>query len=305
MALLWRLFEDALLMRAVKKYGIFSWDSVSAGVGTRSAWECKQRWYHCLDPRVKKTRPQKRIDNWNIFPNGWTIISHEFNGSRTSSQCQMRHQSLYPPAMHVPIFNSDGALVHVSQEETGFGPHLALRRSSRPVELMRYGSPAVGEDSKASSSTKMDPKLGKKFHQSKASSSTKVDPKLGKKRRINDVKQPLLDSPEPEPHPGLKEIGIFGSTRMKPSEMRLVETLTRGLLSEGFHIVTVSLEMGTCEAVRRGLAEAHCTVLPNERDVVARVQRIVAFAYRNSTIVLAACAHAKAEGKEAFVFYLD
>lgn len=148
----------------------------------------------------------------------------------------------------------------------------------------------------------MDPKLGKKFHQS---SSTKVDPKLGKKRRINDVKQPLLDSPEPEPHPGLKEIGIFGSTRMKPSEMRLVETLTRGLLSEGFHIVTVSLEMGTCEAVRRGLAEAHCTVLPNERDVVARVQRIVAFAYRNSTIVLAACAHAKAEGKEAFVFYLD
>lgn len=150
----------------------------------------------------------------------------------------------------------------------------------------------------------MDPKLGKKFHQSKASSSTKVD-KLGKKRRINDVKQLLLDSTELEPHPGLKEIGISGSTRMKPSEMRLVETLTRGLLSEGFHIVTVSLEMGTCEAVRRGLAEAPCLVLPNERDVVARVQRIVAFAYRNSTIVLAACAHAKAEGKEAFVFYLD
>ncbi|CAL2251855.1 unnamed protein product [Prunus armeniaca] len=297
MALQWRLFEDALLMRAVKKYGIFSWDSVSAGVGTRSAWECKQ----------SETGPQKRIDNWNIFPNGWTIISHEFNGLRTSSQCQMRHQSLYPPAMHVPIFNSDGALVgqaHVSQEETGFGPHLALRRSSRPVELMRYGSPAVGEDSKASSSTKVDPKLGKKFHQSKASSSTKVD-KLGKKRRINDVKQLLLDSTELEPHPGLKEIGISGSTRMKPSEMRLVETLTRGLLSEGFHIVTVSLEMGTCEAVRRGLAEAPCLVLPNERDVVARVQRIVAFAYRNSTIVLAACAHAKAEGKEAFVFYLD
>ncbi|XP_008225439.1 PREDICTED: uncharacterized protein LOC103325085 [Prunus mume] len=271
-----------------------------------------------------------------MFPNSWTTISDKFKGSRTPSQCQIRHQRLFPLGMPVPIFNPDGAIVGQSPD---LSPDVVAPANTHTPDLdLKKKKPILVVESKSKSESAHTPDLDLKKkkpilvvesksksesalyclrtlcrnvkvadHLSKASSSTKVDPKLGKKRRIDDVKQPLLHSPEPEPEPlpGLKEIGIFGSTRMKPSEMQLVETLTRGLLSEGFHIVTVSIEMGTCKAVMRGLAEAHCTVLPNERDAVARVQRIVAFAYRNSTIVLAACAHAKAEGKEALVFYLD
>ncbi|KAL6282409.1 hypothetical protein ACE6H2_013338 [Prunus campanulata] len=212
MALQWRLSEEALLMRAVKKYGILSWKSVSESVGTRSARECKYRWYQCLDPRVKMCwtpEEDRELESLHVMlPNRWTSISDTFNGSRTASQCQIRHKHLFPPAMPVPMFNPDDASPDLSPELVE--PYaIAPADTHTPDPDLKKKKPILVVESKSKSESALYclstlcRYVKVVDHQSKASSSTKVDPKLGKKRRIDDVKQPLPHSPEPEPERNL------------------------------------------------------------------------------------------------------
>jgi hypothetical protein len=57
----WTADEDARLIAAVNKYGSqrgpgSQWSKISAGLPGRTNKDCRKRWFHSLDPRVRKGR---------------------------------------------------------------------------------------------------------------------------------------------------------------------------------------------------------------------------------------------------------
>jgi hypothetical protein len=44
--------EDERLRSLVKSHGTKDWHAISAGLGTRNARQCRERWHNYLDPRV-------------------------------------------------------------------------------------------------------------------------------------------------------------------------------------------------------------------------------------------------------------
>mmetsp|Transcript_21560 Transcript_21560/g.57970 ORF Transcript_21560/g.57970 Transcript_21560/m.57970 type:complete len:372 (-) Transcript_21560:656-1771(-) len=67
----WTSDEDEALLKAVDSHGANNWDRISALVGTRKDWQCRERWHNHLKPDVKKA---------SFSPNDDAII---LNGVRT------------------------------------------------------------------------------------------------------------------------------------------------------------------------------------------------------------------------------
>ncbi|GAB4838149.1 hypothetical protein Ancab_027678 [Ancistrocladus abbreviatus] len=51
---LWKNAEDEILKVAVMKYGKFQWAHIFSLIASKSAKQCKARWYGWLDPCIKK-----------------------------------------------------------------------------------------------------------------------------------------------------------------------------------------------------------------------------------------------------------
>ncbi|OHS92745.1 Myb-like DNA-binding domain containing protein [Tritrichomonas foetus] len=95
----WSFIEDQKLLAAIHKYGTDDWKKVALYVGNRTKSQCSQRWFRCLDPRIKKEPWTKNQDDKLIHliaKNGtksWTTISFEI-GNRSDIQCRYRYKQL-------------------------------------------------------------------------------------------------------------------------------------------------------------------------------------------------------------------
>jgi pre-mRNA-splicing factor CDC5/CEF1 len=82
---------------AVMKYGLNQWDRVASVMSSKSARQCKARWFGWLDPGVRKREWTRSEDDLlvhvlRIFPRQWQTVAPVVG--RTSSQCIERYCKL-------------------------------------------------------------------------------------------------------------------------------------------------------------------------------------------------------------------
>ena len=52
----WNNASDEVLKAAIMKYGLNQWARVASLIHSKSARQCKARWYEWLDPKIRKVR---------------------------------------------------------------------------------------------------------------------------------------------------------------------------------------------------------------------------------------------------------
>ncbi|KAL4957581.1 hypothetical protein BDW69DRAFT_180505 [Aspergillus filifer] len=103
----WSSAEDHLLRKAVAKFGL-QWTKVAKMVGSRHPDQCAKRWYHSLDPNVKRGPWTTDEDGFLIkavqrVGRDWKEIGREFFPSRSTTDIKNRYVILsrrqrLPPA---------------------------------------------------------------------------------------------------------------------------------------------------------------------------------------------------------------
>ncbi|OHT03209.1 hypothetical protein TRFO_29523 [Tritrichomonas foetus] len=140
----WSFFEDQKLLAGIHKFGTGDWKNIALYVGNRTKSQCSQRWFRCLDPRIKKEQWTKNQDERLISliaKNGtrnWTAISFEI-GNRSDIQCRYRYKQL----LKDPDFLEKLAEAQEKLEKVG-KISLAPRKIDSTHEMMNsYGQNAV------------------------------------------------------------------------------------------------------------------------------------------------------------------
>ncbi|OHT07796.1 hypothetical protein TRFO_23819 [Tritrichomonas foetus] len=129
----WSFYEDQKLLAAIHKFGTNDWKNIAMYVGNRTKSQCSQRWYRCLDPRIKKEQWTKNQDDLLISliaKNGtrnWTAISLDI-GNRSDIQCRYRYKQLSKD----PDFNERLAEAQKKLEKTVCNNQIEL--SPRNIE---------------------------------------------------------------------------------------------------------------------------------------------------------------------------
>lgn len=83
---------------AVRKYGTNQWHRVASLLTSKTAAECRSRWFDCLDPRISASswsseEDRRLIELQNRMPNQWRSIAATL-GSRSAEQCHARIEAL-------------------------------------------------------------------------------------------------------------------------------------------------------------------------------------------------------------------
>lgn len=101
----WTTEEDNLLRLAVQLYGdkTEKWAKIAACVQGRTNKNCRKRWFHSLDPSLRKgawTDEEDRLlrEGVNKFPNQWSKIADLLEG-RTDDQCAKRWRESLDPTI--------------------------------------------------------------------------------------------------------------------------------------------------------------------------------------------------------------
>mmetsp|Transcript_5674 Transcript_5674/g.6506 ORF Transcript_5674/g.6506 Transcript_5674/m.6506 type:complete len:299 (-) Transcript_5674:249-1145(-) len=102
----WTKEEDALLVKAVKKYKVTNWKAIAAMVPGRTHIQCLQRWRKSLDPNVKKGRWTADEDALLVavieeHPHlrNWGRAAQAVPG-RTAKQCRERYTNHLDPKIN-------------------------------------------------------------------------------------------------------------------------------------------------------------------------------------------------------------
>jgi hypothetical protein len=102
----WTDFEDQLLLRAVSRWGTNDWTRIAHMIGNgRSRSQCSQRWFRCIDPRIRKGRWEPEEDEVLLAivekyePKNWVHISREMK-TRTDVQCRHRYLLIMRQGIH-------------------------------------------------------------------------------------------------------------------------------------------------------------------------------------------------------------
>ncbi|OMH85671.1 Myb-like protein L [Zancudomyces culisetae] len=124
----WTEDEDALLLEAVKLYGVGKWTKISQHVPGRTDVKCRERYVNVLAPNVnhsKWTREEdhKLIEIVNRVGVGkWSYVSY-LMGNRSDNQCWKHWQILHKRGMaHLPpqdISNEDEGSVQITVNPKG------------------------------------------------------------------------------------------------------------------------------------------------------------------------------------------
>ncbi|KAG5949866.1 hypothetical protein E4U57_008192, partial [Claviceps arundinis] len=82
---LWSPHEDYMLKRRVMEKGTHDWVEKSKYVGTRTAKQCRERWYQSLKPDLNRSRITKEegdiiIDRATRKGQGWAEIARQLKG---------------------------------------------------------------------------------------------------------------------------------------------------------------------------------------------------------------------------------
>lgn len=109
----WTPEEDNLLRLAVQLYGdrTEKWAKIAACVPGRSNKKCRKRWFHSLDPSLRKgawteEEDQKLREGVMKYPNQWSKIADMLEG-RTDDQCAKRWRESLDPSIDRSEWTSD------------------------------------------------------------------------------------------------------------------------------------------------------------------------------------------------------
>ncbi|KAF9100807.1 hypothetical protein BGX27_000237 [Mortierella sp. AM989] len=124
--IVWTPEEDEFLRRAVQKYGdkTEKWAKIAACVPGRTNKNCRKRWFHSLDPSLKKggwTEEEDHLLRTGVekFRGQWSKIAERIQG-RTDDQCAKRwRESLDPDIDRAAWTAEDDHLLLQKFEEFG------------------------------------------------------------------------------------------------------------------------------------------------------------------------------------------
>ncbi|KAF8972883.1 hypothetical protein BGZ46_009981 [Entomortierella lignicola] len=124
--IVWTPEEDEFLRKAVQKYGdkTEKWAKIAACVPGRTNKNCRKRWFHSLDPSLKKggwTEEEDRLLRNGVenFRGQWSKIAERIQG-RTDDQCAKRwRESLDPDIDRAAWTPEDDNLLLQKFEEYG------------------------------------------------------------------------------------------------------------------------------------------------------------------------------------------
>ena len=96
----WSTYENQRLLAAVFRFGENDWDKISEFVGNdRSKWQCSQRWFRGLDPKINKG-PWTQSEDDKLFKliqeygnKSWKKIANYFD-NRSDVQCRYRYKTV-------------------------------------------------------------------------------------------------------------------------------------------------------------------------------------------------------------------
>ncbi|OZJ05026.1 hypothetical protein BZG36_02145 [Bifiguratus adelaidae] len=123
---LWTPEEDNLLRLAVHVYGdkTEKWAKIAACVPGRTNKNCRKRWFHSLDPSLRKgpwtaEEDEKLRQGVEMYPNQWSKIADMIPG-RTDDQCAKRWRESLDPAIDRSNWSSeDDALLMEKYKQLG------------------------------------------------------------------------------------------------------------------------------------------------------------------------------------------
>jgi hypothetical protein len=87
--------EDFRLLELVQRYGVYHWELVAAGMATRTARQCRDRYNNYLSARIART-PWERWEDELIARRHaelgpqWSVIARELRPGRTPTQVKNR-----------------------------------------------------------------------------------------------------------------------------------------------------------------------------------------------------------------------
>ncbi|KAF9170080.1 hypothetical protein BGX21_011537 [Mortierella sp. AD011] len=124
--IVWTPEEDEFLRKAVQKYGdkTEKWAKIAACVPGRTNKNCRKRWFHSLDPSLKKGGWTEEEDHLlrtgvEMFRGQWSKIAERIQG-RTDDQCAKRwRESLDPDIDRAAWTPEDDNLLLQKFEEYG------------------------------------------------------------------------------------------------------------------------------------------------------------------------------------------
>ncbi|KAF9438760.1 hypothetical protein BGZ76_005066 [Entomortierella beljakovae] len=138
--IVWTPEEDEYLRAAVQLYGdkTEKWAKIAACVPGRTNKNCRKRWFHSLDPKLKKgpwTEDEDRLlmTGVQMFRGQWSRIAERIPG-RTDDQCAKRWREGLDPRIDRAAWTPDDDLV-LSQRFEEFGSQwqkIALAFPGRP-----------------------------------------------------------------------------------------------------------------------------------------------------------------------------
>ena len=93
----WTQQEDEQLTSAVRQLGTKKWTDIAKFVPTRTSKQCRERWFHRLDPNIRRDpfepwEDQIIIEKQKEIGNKWAIIAQQIPG-RTPSAVKNRWYS--------------------------------------------------------------------------------------------------------------------------------------------------------------------------------------------------------------------
>jgi hypothetical protein len=86
----WAKHEDEILIRTVARFGSKKWTEISKFVPSRTAKQCRERWFNRLDPSLKKEPFEPWEDNLIVerqreLGNRWARIAESLPGRNPDS----------------------------------------------------------------------------------------------------------------------------------------------------------------------------------------------------------------------------
>lgn len=113
----WTKEEDESLVDWVKNHGEKEWTKIASKLPGRIGKQCRERWFNCLKPNIKRSgwteeEDEKIIELQSKFGNKWAKIA-EFIEGRTDNQIKNRWNSVLKKKIVIPQ-----DIIAVSDKET-------------------------------------------------------------------------------------------------------------------------------------------------------------------------------------------
>jgi len=138
----WSAEEDALLLKAIDKYGT-KWSLVSSVVQTRSSCQCARRWCDTLNPEIDKTpwtqeEDRRLLDSVSSHGTSWSFIAKTYFPGRTGLAAKNRYVAITKASGKTQIrtqWQFSERTPEYNDDSGSQGSDLALSPALHPTEV--------------------------------------------------------------------------------------------------------------------------------------------------------------------------